>query len=247
MHVVKHHDAACIEFFRRGAPLYGWLERSGNGTPIEAQLEVSELCLRNSCSERNFKLLKRMRVDKHAETLLEQTREDAALGRMSAPQPLSQIDTSLIAIARRFGVEQGTKPDGTTKVRPVDDETAAGVNPACAAAERLRVHGIDCLMALVKQFILALGCVPALFKADVNAAYRRIPIRPEHRWAAWVAFGCADAIMLSQHFAMMFGAAAAVHAWGRIGSLLTTLARRLLFIHVAATSTTTTQPIDQNA
>ena len=26
------------------------------------------------------------------------------------------------------------------------------------------------------------------FQADIDAAFRRIPVAPQHRWACWVAF-----------------------------------------------------------
>ena len=31
-------------------------------------------------------------------------------------------------------------------------------------------------------------CVPGLLKIDIDAAFRRIPLKPAHRWAAGVAF-----------------------------------------------------------
>ena len=33
-----------------------------------------------------------------------------------------------------------------------------------------------------------MGEVPGLWKADIDAAFRRIPVRPEHRWACGIAF-----------------------------------------------------------
>ena len=33
-----------------------------------------------------------------------------------------------------------------------------------------------------------MGELPGLWKADVDAAFRRLPIKAEHRWAASVAF-----------------------------------------------------------
>ena len=78
---------------------------------------------------------------------MKQTCDDAALGRMSVPRELEESDLSQIAIASRFGVEQGKKADGSVKVRAVDDATAAGVNPACAATERLHLRAASFTMA----------------------------------------------------------------------------------------------------
>ena len=171
-------------------------------------------------------------MDPHAAELLEQTKADARMGRISEPLAISTINTQEVAIASRFSVEQGVKSDGSRKIRAVDDESAAGINPACAPRERLRLDGLDKLIALVRYFVVGIGCIPAMFKADIDAAYRRIPIRPSHRWAAFVAFGTDEAIIIAQHFCMMFGAVAAVHAWDRLGSLLTVITRRVLHIPV---------------
>ena len=59
-----------------------------------------------------------------------------------------------------------------------------------------------------------------LFKVDVNAAYRRLPIMPEHRWAAGVVYRFQQQVMASVHYAMPFGAIASVHEWEKLGGLL---------------------------
>ena len=59
-----------------------------------------------------------------------------------------------------------------------------------------------------------------LFKVDVNAAYRRLPVAPEHRWAAGVVYRFRNQVMASIHYAMPFGAIASVHQWEKLGSVL---------------------------
>ena len=56
-----------------------------------------------------------------------------------------------------------------------------------------------------------------LMKADIDAAFRRIPIKPEHWPFAFVFFHTMHGIMVAGHYAMPFGAVASVHAWDRIG------------------------------
>ena len=58
-----------------------------------------------------------------------------------------------------------------------------------------------------------------LFKADIDAAYRRIPIRPGHRQFAAVVFLLAGVPQVAMHFALPFGGVASVHQWDRIGAL----------------------------
>ena len=93
--------------------------------------------------------------------------------------------------------------------------------------------------------------MPGLWKADIKAAFRRIPIKKAHTWAAAVVFkaaGKASACMCRQkhflfvcalckvwvsvHKACPFGALSSVHGWERLGRLITTLARRVLFLPV---------------
>ena len=142
--------------------------------------------------------------------LLDITCTDAALGRMSAPRIINATDPVLadVNIAHLFGVEQGVHSDGARKVRAVDDETRAGVNPCCAASERLRVDNIDMLFNLVSAFFVAVGIAPSLWKSDIDAAFRRIPLRPSERWAAYVAFIAYGKTYLAGHFALPFGAIA---------------------------------------
>ena len=53
----------------------------------------------------------------------------------------------------------------------------------------------------------------ASYKADSDAAFRRVPLRPEHRRWAWVLFRHGDAVLAAQHYALPFGAGmpSAVH------------------------------------
>ena len=171
-HGVNFHDSACIEHFRVGAPLYGVLAQTGNGVAFDASTCETEDQLKGSCSKRNRKLLRKMRVDPNAAELVAQTKVDASVGRMTEPLPLSSINIDEVAIASRFSVEQGVRSDGSRKIRAVDDESAAGINPACAASERLKLDGLDKLIALVRHFVVVSGCVPELFKADIDAAFR---------------------------------------------------------------------------
>ena len=38
------------------------------------------------------------------------------------------------------------------------------------------------------MFVAVLGEIPGLFKADIDAAFRRIPIKPARRWACGITF-----------------------------------------------------------
>ena len=58
----------------------------------------------------------------------------------------------------------------------------------------------------------------ALYKADIDSAFRRVPIAPAERDLAYVAFAAHGKLQLFGRNAMPFGAIASVHAWDRIGA-----------------------------
>ena len=92
----------------------------------------------------------------------------------------------------------------------------------------------------------------AIWKADIDSAFRRLPLKPEHRDLAWVVWRMDKTHMaIAKHFSMPFGAIASVHYWDRIGlwfcsalslvsrvlawatgALLTFIARRVLHLPV---------------
>ena len=72
----------------------------------------------------------------------------------------------------------------------------------------------------------------ALYKADIDSAFRRIPIQPSHRRYARVVMQASGVVHAATHLTMMFGSIASVHAWHRVACLLRAIARRMLKIPV---------------
>ena len=97
-------------------------------------------------------------------------------------------------------------------------------------------EGMDCLIGVMRRFHELTGKVPHLFKADIDSAYRRVPIRADHRWAAGVVFLHQGIAVAAQHLSMPFGATSAVHAWDRVAKLILKVARVLLCIQYLPTS-----------
>ena len=54
-------------------------------------------------------------------------------------------------------------------------------------------------------------------QADIDSAFRRIPIRPEHRAYSNIVFKCNDHTIIARHLSLMFGSVASVHHWERVG------------------------------
>ena len=63
-----------------------------------------------------------------------------------------------------------------------------------------------------------------MWKADIDSAFRRIPLLPAHRAFAIVAFMHSGSMVLLQHMAAPMGAISSVHHWERIGIVLQALA-----------------------
>ena len=57
----------------------------------------------------------------------------------------------------------------------------------------------------------------SLFKADIDSAYRRVPVLAEHRRHAAVVFKTDKGILLSEHFALPFGSVGSIYGWDRPG------------------------------
>ena len=69
-----------------------------------------------------------------------------------------------------------------------------------------------------------------LIKADIDSAFRRVPIRPDHRKFAHIILRVGEEIYSAVHLVMMFGSIASVHNWHRVAALLRTIGRRILKI-----------------
>ncbi len=73
---------------------------------------------------------------------------------------------------------------------------ACNVNGHTALNVKLRHDTLDALINLMLEFRRTVGTAPGLFKLDIDAAYKRIPIREEDRWACAVVFQAEDQAVL---------------------------------------------------
>ena len=241
-----HTDLECIQMLKHGAPLYGQLELCGNG-PAKDATDIGEIDeLREGCEECNLQFMRKLRNDPFEQELHNLAVEDTNLGRMTMPMPISDEQVRSIRLNQRFGVEQGLKPNGDVKDCAVDNMSWGGVaegrrpskrprqsvNGCSAIPEKILRHLVDDLEVAIRLFIQLMAGVPGLIKADVNAAFRRIPLLPAHRRAAAIAYKLGEVIMVSCHNACMFGASSSVYNWERLGELLTVVAIRWLGICV---------------
>ena len=107
--------------------------------------------------------------------------------------------------------------------------------------------GALCVQVL-EDFKRKVGVVPHLWKADIDSAFRRIPVKPDDRWLCGIAFMVGGQVRprlislfivllvakvwWAQHLGTPFGAVASVHAWERVGAAIAHIARVLLKLPV---------------
>ena len=109
-------------------------------------------------------------------------------------------------------------------------------NAATAIGEKLEYENLDLFLQVLRDTQKIMGTQLSLWKAclvlvhacknhvailvvqaDIDSAFRRIPIRPDHRMYANVVFKCNDQTLVAQHLSVMFGSVASVHHWERVG------------------------------
>ena len=161
---IDYKDAECVEMFRLGGPLFGFLPYSGNGDQIEYAMEGSLKELMKNRGERNKSLVAGLKEDANSDVLLNKACEDAQMGRMTRPRPINEFDLEKVVLSPRFAVEQGNvscrylsilcqisvfismsglDDAGKPKFRAIDDFSRSQINACTAAAEKIRCDTLD--------------------------------------------------------------------------------------------------------
>ena len=140
---------------------------------------------------------------------------------------VSEVDEKFL-FSRRCGLEQGTRPDGSRKVRTMDDGTESGANACAVAAGKIRPDRLDTLVAITRRISRMCGGRVSLWKADIDAAYRRVPVAPGDRWMAGVAYRVGGKLHRALHLAQPFGFVGSVYNWDRVGAMVGHIAMSLL-------------------
>ena len=243
-------DVGAIEQFRTGAHVFGNFKPCGLGDvrdDVVSAVDVQGLADGSFAS--NTFLLQSLREDEHSDALHALTVADAGRGWMTEPKAAEDIDLASLRAVPRFAVVQGEKPDGSPKIRAVDNMSWSAPADGCdmrrrrhknevkeaslngrhtCVHERVKHDHLDSLMLCVCSFIELMCVVPWLLKADVASAFRRIPIVPSERWASAVAYMWKGKAYISTHNSCMFGATSSVTSWERVGRFIRSVARRVL-------------------
>eukprot|EP00973_Karenia_brevis_P093203 12416188-Karenia_brevis.AAC.1 len=223
----KYDDWECCYMLRHGAEIVGVIPECGVGEHVDKNQAVNPQVLWESRKEANSCLVSTLRSDEYSEWLLENARAEAGMGRLSTPRVVDEHACVGMILQPRFAVRQ-IRADGTTKLRPIDHFSWSpgkggrehSVNGHTTMNERFRHHTLDHLMKLMMLFMQILGEPPGIFKADIDSAFRRIPVKSTHRWACGIAFKVGEQVFCAQHYACPLGAVGSVIAWERLGKAL---------------------------
>ena len=229
-----YHDPDVVSMFKKGAVMTGLLPTTGNGDKI---MHPVQLCSRHellsASTTSNRKLAKKLHSDPCACELLRQIETDASTSqRMTAPVLLKDMEFEQFVMSRRFSRVQGVKADGSPKIRAVDDCTGSGLNATASPTEKLHHHHLDQLLRVAEKLREVAKTEPLLWKADIDSAYRRIPVAPEDRELLYVGVLRKGDTFVARHNAAPFGAVASVHAWERCGALIWFVACKVLHLPV---------------
>ena len=193
-------------------------------------------------------LLSAPRREPGTEEVRNKTLDEARAGKMAGPWRVyidrdgtlvSEVPFEQWLPTHRFPRIQN-RAGSSFDVRPIDDCTASGLNPAAAVLERMRMSGLPVLLAIcemvAREFAEWLDeGAPVLAKGDHKQAYRQWAVRPEHQcyvvsliWSEDV--GPHGGFQAFAHKALPFGALAAVWGYGRVAGSVCHLLRRLFSV-----------------
>ena len=214
-----------------GGDILGTLCCSGNGVPVEHPLVDGAVAdLERDMTRNNRALLNSLREDGNSDVSFMKAQKDAELNRMSWPRPLVLADALHSVLSPRMCIEQGIDKDGEPKYRAVDDFTRSHMNACTRPTEKLSCDTLDAVFRTLRELSVKLDGPLAMFKADIDAAFCRLPIAASQRRFAKIVFLHHGKFMVSEHFCMPFGSIASVHNWDRMGSFLCAVGRALLKI-----------------
>ena len=114
---------------------------SSNGAPFEWPPNSDLDGLAAGMLQYNRLLITKLKDDPAAAELAGQVAADAQLGRMTGLRPAAEAELDKLLLSPRFGVQQ-LKPDGSYKVRAVDDCSRSGVNSCTQPAVKTYNEGV---------------------------------------------------------------------------------------------------------
>ena len=192
-------------------------------------LTVEELLL--GAPAHNAKLLASMRSSGDIEldkASLDKTQQEIDAGLMLGPWEVSALPDWLAVVSRRFPIWEQHGSQKQKKCRNIDEMSESLLNSTVEDFETYIPHGIEHVLALVRCLRQMFPVHTELlgYTADFKAAYRQIAVSPDQfrlqgiAWWDW----SQNKVMVGALTALAFGSRRSPANWGRLVTLLMTIA-----------------------
>eukprot|EP00435_Cladocopium_sp_Y103_P061413 s1136_g23.t1 len=223
---VGYPDASIATEASGGLPLVGWMKSSGmfaaNLRPPELHVD-SLVAMAPSFSSRSIASVCASADASLDREVWEATMAEVAGGTLEGPYDVWDLPKGHI-VSPRFGLRQGSK------VRPIDNLTASGINSTVGLPEKLQVDTIDEVASMIKRFMQVHGEESALVGRtyDLRKAYRQLGVHEDHYMFSWIAAWSTDhdCVKLFRMKGLPFGGTASVASFLRISRSLKELGLR---------------------
>ena len=181
---VGYQDSSIAKEATAGFPLVGWMNESGvfasNVRPPKMHPEELEQ-MAASFNARTLSSTRDSGDCKLDQEVWLATCKEVEAGFLVGPISPKDLPRGHV-VSPRFGLRQGTK------VRPIDNLTASGVNLCVGLPERLQVETVDEICAMIKGAMQFLGssCELVGRSYDLKKAYRQLAVSDKDSRYAWI-------------------------------------------------------------
>lgn len=164
------------------------------------------------------------------------TEQELDSGLMLGPWEASSVPSWVTVISRRFPIWEHHGEQSERKCRNIDEMSESLLNSTVEDFETYIPHGIEHILALVRvlQQVFSTEVKMAGYTADFKAAYRQIAVCPQqHRFQGIAWWDCKRGqVVVGVLTALAFGSRRSPANWGRLVSMLMTIARHHLALLV---------------
>ena len=228
---VDYPDTGISAQMAGGFDLVGRIPPSGVFNKRKTIANISPDDLRSTARRTRAGILQSMRSSGDLDIdhgVYKATLDELQRGWLHGPYPLSEIPLTA-SITRRFGIKQGTREDGTAKIRPIDDFTESQINLTNSCGESVSLHGTDVLGAVGVRLAELCGPGGALHPSevlvrtwDLHKAYKNLALSLDALQDAYLAVfnPTTGDVELYGQYVLPFGARASVNGFCRVSHAL---------------------------
>lgn len=229
----EYEDCEAVNILREGSTIAGEVAPSAAFRSQYKPCLTTIAQLEKDSTHRNRMIMQLTNSSGDAEldeSVLQETEEEVRRGWAIGPIEFSKLPEGAV-LSRRFPLRQGPK------TRMIDDYSISGVNDSCTSHSKVELHMVDTFCAVVKKYfeVCDLEGLESSLQGktyDLTAAYRQVPIKPEHlKFSFFTIFNCrTDRAEIYQLYTLPFGATHSVYNFLRLAKVIFSIATRGLYL-----------------